>query len=277
MEPFRFEGELSNQYWQFRPTYPKELLDYILKYCKEGEGFKPGLAVDVGCGTGLSTWPLASVFQRVIGVDPSNDQIAKAKNTYGDTHNIEFVTGVAEDLPFLADNSVDLMWAATTYHWLDKEHFCVEARRVLKPSGVLAAFGYRLTPYDNAAITDIYMNFQHNILGPYFDPRSRALQLSPEIYQDFPVPFRDYTRVHNFKLERKASLDSIIGITKTLSAFETFMARHPNAVKVFEEFKSALQEVFDKSVELEFQESVKYVKTKWPIVLLIGRNGSPSQ
>ena len=36
------------------------------------------LAVDLGCGTGLSTRPLAAYFAKVLGVDPSQSQLTQA-------------------------------------------------------------------------------------------------------------------------------------------------------------------------------------------------------
>ena len=47
------------------------------------------LAVDVGCGSGQSTRPLAPYFKKVIGVDVSEAQIAKARCA-DNPPNVEF-------------------------------------------------------------------------------------------------------------------------------------------------------------------------------------------
>ena len=39
------------------------------------EGFQAGVAVDVGCGTGQSTFPLTEHFDKVYGIDPSKAQV----------------------------------------------------------------------------------------------------------------------------------------------------------------------------------------------------------
>jgi ubiquinone/menaquinone biosynthesis C-methylase UbiE len=57
----------------------------------------PRLALDLGCGTGLSTRPLASFAEAVVGIDISRDMLTAAR---GD-RSIRFVAGEAEHLPFL--------------------------------------------------------------------------------------------------------------------------------------------------------------------------------
>lgn len=59
----------------------------------------------------------------------------------------------AEDLQ-LADSSVDLVTVAQAVHWFDMPAFYNQCRRVLKPDGVLAAWGYGLFRFsDNPLAT----------------------------------------------------------------------------------------------------------------------------
>ncbi len=48
------------------------------------------LAVDVGCGTGSSTRPLAEHFQHVVGVDVSETQLEEARKYPGTQENIQY-------------------------------------------------------------------------------------------------------------------------------------------------------------------------------------------
>ena len=47
------------------------------------------VAVDVGCGSGQSTRPLAPHFEKVIGIDVSEAQIAAARQT-DNPSNVEY-------------------------------------------------------------------------------------------------------------------------------------------------------------------------------------------
>ena len=136
--PFNLDN-LAKLYKSFRPHYPKEVYEGIIAYYKEHQN-SYCLALDVGCGTGLSTVPLAQYFDKVIGLDNSPTQLAEADRT---KTNVSYWKGNAEDLSFCASESVDLVTCMMTYHWIDnKEEFYEEVRRVLKPNGVLAMCVY---------------------------------------------------------------------------------------------------------------------------------------
>src|ERR1700730_3363940 len=73
------------------------------------------LIVDVGCGTGRFSLPLAHRFQaRVIGIDPSQKMLEVARQkTAGD--RVEFRQGTAEDVP-LPDACADLVFLSMMIH-----------------------------------------------------------------------------------------------------------------------------------------------------------------
>ena len=139
-----FEGkEHAKLYAKYRPTFPDDIYDEILKYCSSNTG--RDLAVDVGCGSGQSTRPLSRYFRKVIGSDVSEQQIQSAIAKTTEEHgNITYQTSPGEDLSFIDDNSVDLITVSQALHWLDHDVFYAEVRRVLKETGVFAAYGYGL-------------------------------------------------------------------------------------------------------------------------------------
>jgi SAM-dependent methyltransferase len=91
-------------------------------------------AIDLGCGTGLSTEPLASVADLVVGVDVSEDMLANARR--GST--ARYVRARAESLPF-SDRVFDLATIASAIHWFDREA-TAELGRVLGPAAALAVY-----------------------------------------------------------------------------------------------------------------------------------------
>jgi SAM-dependent methyltransferase len=60
-------------YARFRPEYPQRLASFLAAAAPDHR-----LAVDVGCGNGQLTQLLAPYFDKVVGIDPSADQIANA-------------------------------------------------------------------------------------------------------------------------------------------------------------------------------------------------------
>lgn len=132
----------AKSYAKYRPTYPAEVYQQIVNFIKRNDDRpKLDLAIDVGCGSGQSTKPLAADFTQVIGIDPSQGQIEEG-NKRIDIANVTFQVGNAEQLP--CDScSVDLVTCGQSFHWLDESKFWAEVDRVLKPgTGCLALYGY---------------------------------------------------------------------------------------------------------------------------------------
>ncbi len=92
-------------------------------------------ALDVGCGTGLSTTALKEIAEQIVGVDASQAMIARAPKD----SSIQYCVAAAEELPF-SECEFDLMTLSSAFHWLDRGKFCAEAHRVLRPEGWLIVY-----------------------------------------------------------------------------------------------------------------------------------------
>ena len=92
-------------------------------------------ALDIGCGTGLSTIALKDIARRVTGVDASAEMVTLAAKENG----VRFLVARAENLPF-GESEFDLTTLSQVFHWLDRDKFLVEAKRVLRSSGWLVAY-----------------------------------------------------------------------------------------------------------------------------------------
>lgn len=129
---------VASQYASARPEYPPALFAWIA-------GIAPacGLVWDAGCGSGQASRGLAEVFDAVFATDPSASQIAQAASVDGKrSDGVRFAVEPAERCS-LADESVDAVCVAQALHWFDRGAFFAECARVLKPGGVLVAWGYR--------------------------------------------------------------------------------------------------------------------------------------
>jgi ubiquinone/menaquinone biosynthesis C-methylase UbiE len=106
-------------------------LDSIARYVTPGVHLT---VLDVGCGTGrFSAERLDAV---VIGVDPSQTMLAKAKNTQPNPR-VTFLRGYAERLP-VDNRSVGLVYLSMVYHHLGEPAVAArEFRRVLRSNGLL--------------------------------------------------------------------------------------------------------------------------------------------
>ena len=68
--------------------------------------------MDAGCGSGQSTHLFFPHFRRILGIDPSENQIAQAKEKYGaETGEVTFSVGVAEEMDSVPDKNADMVIA----------------------------------------------------------------------------------------------------------------------------------------------------------------------
>ncbi|XP_073409293.1 putative methyltransferase DDB_G0268948 [Dendrobates tinctorius] len=129
--------DFSLKYQKHMIPISNELINVVLSYVKGKTNGRPlEMALDVGCGTGRYTLPLAPHFKQVLGVDVSESQINVAKQMTL-ANNVSYMVAPAEKLP-LKDASVDLVHVGLAAHWFTLDKFINESVRVLKRRGCLA-------------------------------------------------------------------------------------------------------------------------------------------
>lgn len=92
-------------------------------------------ALDIGCGTGLSSLALKPIAHRVAAMDLSARMISYAKKETG----VSYLVASGELLPFGKDE-FDLITISQVFHWLDRRRFFAEVEHVLKDSGWLVVY-----------------------------------------------------------------------------------------------------------------------------------------
>lgn len=103
-----------------------------------GSSLPVARALDVGCGSGLSTAALVPFASMRIGIDPTESMLGWARNA---APGCVFAAGCAERLS-LASSSIDLITAAGSLNYADLAAFFAEARRVLTDGGIVAVYDF---------------------------------------------------------------------------------------------------------------------------------------
>ncbi len=201
---------LAERYARYRPRYPEALFDWLA-----AQAPARALAWDCGTGNGQAALALASRFARVVATDPSAAQIAQAVPAA----NVDYRVEPAEAAS-LADASADLITVAQALHWFDLARFNAEAARVLKPGGVLAAWGYegaRGTP----AVTPVVRRFYEQVIVGDWPPERAHVDNG---YRDLALPFPELP-APVFELEAEWTLEALCGYLSSMSATRNYQRR----------------------------------------------------
>ena len=123
-------------YDEVRPGYPEELFDEVVSL----SGVPPGGRVlEVGCGTGQATVPLARRGYEILCVELGANLAAVARRNLAGYPDVEVRVGAFEEYP-LPDEGFDLVVSATAFHWLDPGVAYPKAARALRRGGAIALF-----------------------------------------------------------------------------------------------------------------------------------------
>lgn len=98
---------------------------------------KKDIILDIGCGTGRFTIPIAKRCKKAVGVDISEEMLLVAKRKSKKIKNIEFKKLDKKDkLPFKNNSFDKIICTLVVSHIKDLERFLKEIHRVLKKRGI---------------------------------------------------------------------------------------------------------------------------------------------
>ena len=203
-------SEQSNLYSRYRPDYPRELFEFLFSVCERHD-----LAWDCATGNGQAAVSLAEKFARVVATDASEKQIGLARPH----ERIGYRVASAYESG-LRDGSVDIVTVAQAMHWFDPAKFYSEVRRVLRPSGVIAIWGYGDPVLDTEPIQQVVHDYNRGTIERYWQPE-RDLLLDE--YRSIPFPFRKLAPPR-LTMERWWTLDELTGYLRTWSATTAYAA-----------------------------------------------------
>jgi ubiquinone/menaquinone biosynthesis C-methylase UbiE len=136
----------AERYARGRPDFHSNTIRHIKDYIQIDN--KLDKALDIACGTGLSTKALSEIAVNVYGTDTSQEMLKLALQS--DTINYSIAS--AEQQPF-ADNYFDLITVSSAVHWFDIDKFLIEANRLLKSKSWLVL-------YENYFISEM-LGYEH--------------------------------------------------------------------------------------------------------------------
>src|SRR3569623_190048 len=111
-DPDLFAGTAA-YYARFRAPYGRVAIDHVIAAFRLD---RTARVLDLGCGPGTLTIPLAAVAGEVVAMDPDEDMLAEAKRQAAGATNIRWIHGGSLDLD-LATGPFRLVVFGQSFHW----------------------------------------------------------------------------------------------------------------------------------------------------------------
>ena len=124
-------------YDRARPGYPAAVFAELFELASLGPGSR---VLEIGCGTGKATIPIAQRGCTVVAVELGADLAAVARRNLDRFTAARVEVAAFEHWP-LPPEPFDAVVAATAFHWLDPAVRVAKAADALRPGGALALIG----------------------------------------------------------------------------------------------------------------------------------------
>ena len=237
-------------YAAHRPTYPAALFTWLAAAAPARRR-----AWDCATGSGQAAVALAAHFDHVVATDASAEQVAHAR-----PHPRVAYAVAAAEASGLPNASQDLVAVAQALHWFDRGAFYAEARRVLAPGGVLAAWSYGDAVLGDAAAHHAFRAHAALEIDPHW-PDERGMV--GEGYRRIPFPF-DELAAPAFAMTCDWTLAELLGYAATWSAVAR--CRRATGRDPIPGLAAALAPAWGAPE--------RRVRVEWPLVVRAGRAGA---
>jgi SAM-dependent methyltransferase len=137
-----FRGEIADLYHRYRRGYPPAAIDEVVSAFGLA---RRDVVVDLGCGTGQLTLPIAGRVRAVVGVDPEPDMLSRAGRAAAEQGiaNVSWMIGADTDLPpavcaLLGGRTAGAVTIGQALHWMDHDELFRAAIPLVRPGGGVA-------------------------------------------------------------------------------------------------------------------------------------------
>ena len=196
-----FNEDVVN-YDRSRPDYPEQLFSDIFSYSNISAQSR---LLEIGIGTGQATAPFLNLGCTVTGIELGDNLSNYVEKKYQNYPNFQVINDDFMLYP-IEENSLDLIYSATAFHWLPQSEAYCKIKKALKPGGTLALFWNhpfpnRIEDPSNRINMEIYQKYRPSdkkqIEFCEADCQARVQALSDAGFND--VEYKIYHRVRTLE------------------------------------------------------------------------------
>jgi ubiquinone/menaquinone biosynthesis C-methylase UbiE len=129
-------------YERFRPTYTAELFEDVIHYSNLTSHKE---ALEIGIGTGQATLPFLSTGCHLTAIELGDKLAQFTREKFAQFQGFKVINQDFESVE-LKENTYDLIYSASAFHWIPVEIGLPKVYRLLKSGGVFAWFSNQPAP-----------------------------------------------------------------------------------------------------------------------------------
>lgn len=141
MESSQFRPELfdgaARYYAKYRPGLPEAVAAHLKsRFNLDGSG----TLLDIGCGTGQSTFALAPLFNKSMALDTDKEMLIEAENNMPPGLDIEWQLRSDKEIT-ITEGPYRLVTACRSFNWMDQNPLLQKLHHIIETGGGVALIG----------------------------------------------------------------------------------------------------------------------------------------
>jgi SAM-dependent methyltransferase len=211
-------NDAANDYDRYRPCYPDEAIAAMVDLSEVGQKSR---LLEVGCGTGQATGPLAARGFEIDAVELGPNLAAIAIKNLERWPRVRVTVGAYEDYEPLGGD-YDLVYSAQAFHWVDPGVRLQKSARLLRQKGCLALL-YNCTPRLDGALAVLSDRLQRLTGTPVGTPQM-ARDMDRWKTELSESGLFEEIALHEYSWSRSYSAEAYQGLFRTYSDFKELSA-----------------------------------------------------
>ena len=154
-------------------------------------------ALEIGAGTGKATVPFVSAGYDVTAVELGANMTEFLMERFKEYPNFKVINSSFEDA-VLEEDSFSLVYAASSFHWVDAKVGCPKVYRILKNGGTFALFRNNTVPAIGEELYEEIQKVYEKYYYTYYVSKERPYKKSKEDYLKASEIYKGY-RIYGLK------------------------------------------------------------------------------